>query len=146
MSCFRPSGSVGGLGGAIGYSPYCVPMVIGKTKCVVVNEALRVYYRDQDDSVISGSYSDPARSADGATLSYAMELRTSIRWFMQNPKGLSKVAANLVRLALHCSLPKARIWSEVWSQQSWSARALLIAVAPVGIAVRLRDAWRKRRC
>ena len=41
MSCFRPSGSVGGLGGAIGYSPYCVPMVIGKTKCVVVNEALR---------------------------------------------------------------------------------------------------------
>jgi hypothetical protein len=41
MSSFRPPGSVVGRSGAIGYSPYCVPTVMGKAKCVVVNEALR---------------------------------------------------------------------------------------------------------
>jgi Protein of unknown function (DUF3579) len=41
MSCFRPGGGVGGLAGAIGYSPYCVPTLLGNVKCVVVNEALR---------------------------------------------------------------------------------------------------------
>nr|WP_251973873.1 DUF3579 domain-containing protein [Sphaerotilus sp. FB-5] len=42
MSSFRPRGSsAGGIGAAIGYSPYCIPKVFGNTKCVVVNEALR---------------------------------------------------------------------------------------------------------
>jgi hypothetical protein len=44
MSCFRPGGGKtgpGGIGSAIGYSPYCIPTVIGSTKCVVVNEALK---------------------------------------------------------------------------------------------------------
>lgn len=40
MSSFRP----GGMQGAhahIGYSPYCVPTVVGGVKCVVINEGLR---------------------------------------------------------------------------------------------------------
>jgi hypothetical protein len=41
MSCFRPQGSVGGIGAFIGYSPYCVPTVVDGVKCVIVNEALR---------------------------------------------------------------------------------------------------------
>ncbi|CAN7240161.1 DUF3579 domain-containing protein [Rhizobacter sp. LjRoot28] len=41
MSCFRPEGSVGGIGAYIGYSPYCVPRVINGVKCVIVSEALR---------------------------------------------------------------------------------------------------------
>ena len=41
MSCFRPDGGVGGIGAFIGYSPYCVPTVVGGVKCVIVNEALR---------------------------------------------------------------------------------------------------------
>jgi hypothetical protein len=41
MSCFRPEGSMGGIGAFIGYSPYCVPRVINGVKCVIVNEALR---------------------------------------------------------------------------------------------------------
>jgi len=41
MSSFRPGGVVSGRSGAIGYSPYCVPTVIGNVKCVIVNEALR---------------------------------------------------------------------------------------------------------
>ncbi len=41
MSVFRPGGMTGGRFAAIGYSPYCVPTVIGNVKCVVVNEALR---------------------------------------------------------------------------------------------------------
>jgi hypothetical protein len=41
MSSFRPSGLRGGIGAAIGYSPYCVPSAVGDVKCVIVNEALR---------------------------------------------------------------------------------------------------------
>ena len=41
MSCFRPDGSAGGTGAFIGYSPYCVPRVVGGVKGVIVNEALR---------------------------------------------------------------------------------------------------------
>jgi hypothetical protein len=41
MSCFRPGGSTGGPGAHIGYSPYCVPRVIGGVKFVIVDEALR---------------------------------------------------------------------------------------------------------
>ena len=40
MSCFRPD-SAGGIGAFIGYSPYCVPTLVGGVKCVIVNEALR---------------------------------------------------------------------------------------------------------
>ena len=41
MSSFRPGGLRGGIGNAIGYSPYCVPSAVGEVKCVIVNEALR---------------------------------------------------------------------------------------------------------
>ena len=41
MSSFRPEGTAGGIGAYIGYSPYCVPNVIGGVKCVIVSEALR---------------------------------------------------------------------------------------------------------
>lgn len=39
LSSFRPAGS--GIDAHIGYSPYCVPRVVGGVKCVIVNEALR---------------------------------------------------------------------------------------------------------
>jgi hypothetical protein len=39
LSSFQPAGS--GIGAHIGYSPYCVPRVVGGVKCVIVNEALR---------------------------------------------------------------------------------------------------------
>lgn len=38
MSSFRPKG---GPGAHIGYSPYCVPRIIGGVKGVLVNEAVR---------------------------------------------------------------------------------------------------------
>ena len=41
MSCFRPEGSVGGPGAFIGYSPYCVPRIVGGVKGVVVDPKLR---------------------------------------------------------------------------------------------------------
>jgi Protein of unknown function (DUF3579) len=41
MSCFRPEGVQGGIGGFIGYSPLCVPRVVSGIRCVIVNEALR---------------------------------------------------------------------------------------------------------
>jgi hypothetical protein len=41
MSSFRPGGGGGGIGAYIGYSPYCVPLVVDGVKCVQVNEALK---------------------------------------------------------------------------------------------------------
>jgi hypothetical protein len=41
MACFRPEGVRGGIGAYIGYSPYCVPRVMGGVKCVMVDEAVR---------------------------------------------------------------------------------------------------------
>ena len=41
MSSFRPGGSRGGIRAHIGYSPYCVPRVVGGVKCVIVSEALK---------------------------------------------------------------------------------------------------------
>jgi hypothetical protein len=41
MSSFRPGGAQGGIGAFIGYSPYCVPRIVGGVKGVVVSEALR---------------------------------------------------------------------------------------------------------
>lgn len=40
MSSFRPA-SAHGKAAYIGYSPYCVPRVVGNVKCVLVNEALK---------------------------------------------------------------------------------------------------------
>jgi hypothetical protein len=39
LSSFRPPGQY--VGAHIGYSPYCVPRVVGGVKCVIVSEALR---------------------------------------------------------------------------------------------------------
>lgn len=39
LSSFRPNAV--GIGAHIGYSPYCVPRVVGGVKCVIVSEALR---------------------------------------------------------------------------------------------------------
>ncbi len=39
LSAFRPGGVR--QGSHIGYSPYCVPRVIGNVKCVIVDERLR---------------------------------------------------------------------------------------------------------
>jgi hypothetical protein len=41
MSSFRPGGAQGGIGSHIGYSPYCVPRVVGEVKCVIVSEELK---------------------------------------------------------------------------------------------------------
>jgi len=41
MSSFRPGGPAAGIGGFIGYSPYCVPQTVAGVRCVLVNEALR---------------------------------------------------------------------------------------------------------
>ena len=41
MACFRPEGSAGGMAAYIGYSPYCVPRLIGAVKGVIVDPALR---------------------------------------------------------------------------------------------------------
>ncbi|MEO7057387.1 MAG: DUF3579 domain-containing protein [Caldimonas sp.] len=73
MSCFRPDGSAGGRAAFIGYSPYCVPRLVGGVKGVIVDAALRDmepmawdfvmhFARDNDLVVIEDPYG-PAATA-----------------------------------------------------------------------------------
>lgn len=100
-----------------------------------VNQVMRTYFRDCDDSLMTTGKRAPYLDSDGCTLGFAMELRTGVRWFRFDPFGLAKLAANLVRQALHSTLPWPRLVDELWTRQTWPARLLLLAAAPVGCAV-----------
>jgi glycosyltransferase involved in cell wall biosynthesis len=106
-----------------------------------VNEMLRVYHRDQGDSLITNASSNPAKNANGQVLAEFGELGLGVRWFWQDPFVLTKKAANLVRLVLHCTLGRDRL-QKLWSEQPPGAQALLLAMAPVGALVWLRDRLR----
>ena len=108
-----------------------------------VNEMLRVYYHDQGDSLIANTASNPASHANGQVLAEFGELGMGVRWFWQDPVMLTKKAANLVRLILHCTLAREKL-SGLWSRQPAEARALLVATAPIGALVWARDRWRHR--
>ncbi|MEJ7137470.1 DUF3579 domain-containing protein [Amphibiibacter pelophylacis] len=41
LSCFRPAGQKVAANARLGYSPLCVPRVIGGVKCVIISEALK---------------------------------------------------------------------------------------------------------
>lgn len=68
MSCFRPGGTRGGVGGAIGYSPLCVPRVIGGIKCVIVSEALKAVEPMAWDFVMSFARDNDLQMAEGCLL------------------------------------------------------------------------------
>ena len=108
-----------------------------------VNEMLRIYYRDQADSLITVQTANPARQANGPVLAEFNELRVAIRWFWHDPMTLSKKAANLVRMILHCTLPKQKLL-QLWGQQPLGSKVLLALTSPVGALVWARDRWRHR--
>lgn len=66
MSPFRPGGVGAGPGAHIGYSPYCVPRVVGGVKCVVVDEALRGIEPMAWDFVMNFARDNDLGIADGA--------------------------------------------------------------------------------
>lgn len=130
-----------------GYVPesYVWMQIDHRYKTRFVNESLRLYYRDQNDSLMTTGAKDPRPSADGGVLGGSLELRESVRWFWHDPKQLFKLAANQVRLAQHSTLPHARLKQMLWNDQPPAARLLLIAAAPVGLAVYFLDRWRLRK-
>ncbi len=109
-----------------------------------VNEMLRIYYQDQGDSLIASQKQNPAKEANGPVLAEFMELRLAIRWFWRDPLMLTKKAANLVRMILHCTLPHQRL-RELWAAQPRQARLLLMACAPLGLMVWAKDRWQHRQ-
>ena len=109
-----------------------------------INEMLRMYFQDQDDSLISNQKRDPAKEANGPVLAEFNELRVAVRWFWDDPVMLTRKAANLVRMILHCTLPRARLLA-LWAAQPWQSRLLLMLSSPLGTAVWLKDRWRHRK-
>ena len=68
MASFRPGGAALGRAAHIGYSPYCVPNVIGGIKCVVVNEALRELEPMAWDFVMNFARDNQLQVADACLL------------------------------------------------------------------------------
>lgn len=68
MSCFRPGGTRAGIGAAIGYSPLCVPRVIGGIKCVIVSEALKGVEPMAWDFVLGFARDNDLQMAEGCLL------------------------------------------------------------------------------
>jgi hypothetical protein len=68
MSCFRPEGSASDRSSFIGYSPYCVPRVIGGVKCVIVNQALRDAEQMAWDFVMNFARDNKLQVVDAAAL------------------------------------------------------------------------------
>ena len=129
-----------------GYVPegYVWMQIDRQYKTRFVNEPLRLYYRDQGDSLMTMGAKDPRTSADGEVVGAAMELQQCVQWFKHAPGRLCKLAANLVRLGLHSKLSPERLKRVLWTDQPWSARLLLLTAAPLGVAVYLLDRWRLR--
>lgn len=106
-----------------------------------INEPLRIYFRDQEDSLITGQSRNPANHADGPVLAEFKEMVPAVRWFWHDPGTLYKKAANLVRMVLHCTLPAAQL-AALWWTLPLEAQVLLVVASPVGLAAWLRDRWR----
>jgi len=68
MSCFRPGGAKGGIGSFIGYSPYCVPRLIGSVKNVIVDERLRAIEPMAWDFVMNFARDNALKVAEGKLL------------------------------------------------------------------------------
>ncbi len=127
-----------------GYVPesYVWRQIEQRYKTRFVNQVLRTYYRDLDDSLMTSGKRAPWVDSDGCTLGFAMDLRVGIQWLRYDFIGLAKLAANLVRQALHSTLPIPRLLDETWTRQPWLARLLLIAAAPIGFAAWCKDRWK----
>ncbi len=128
---------------AEGYVPesYLWSQIASRYRTRYVNEILRIYYRDQPDSVVRQPL--PQRT-DGQTLGLAMELRHGAPYFCLNPSRAFYTAAMLVRMALHSRLPVPDLLREMWSTQPRKAKILLLAALPVGATAWLRDRCRAR--
>ena len=68
MSSFRPGGAVQGRAAHIGYSPFCVPRIIGGVKYVIVNEALRDIEPMAWDFVMNFARDNALKVAEGQLL------------------------------------------------------------------------------
>lgn len=68
MARFRPGGAEG-PGAHLGYSPWCLPTVIGGVKCVVVNRALREYEPMAWDFVMNFARDNDLQTVEACLLS-----------------------------------------------------------------------------
>ncbi len=68
LSCYRPGGMATGRDAFIGYSPYVRPIVIGKVKCVLVDERLRDVERKAFDFVMSFARDNDLPVTEGCEL------------------------------------------------------------------------------
>lgn len=67
MARFRPGGA-GGPGAHLGYSPWCLPTVIGGVKCVVVSRALREHEPMAWDFVMNFARDNDLQTAEACLL------------------------------------------------------------------------------
>ncbi|MBL9130806.1 MAG: hypothetical protein JNG86_06380 [Verrucomicrobiaceae bacterium] len=103
-----------------------------------VNEVVRIYWTDAP-SLVHGR-PDPRRNAAGHRLWCQTVLDLESGWFFSAPLRLLRAAALYTRFSLHTGVSIPRQFRDL---KSWGGRLLWLAALPVGLAVWLRDQWRK---
>lgn len=105
-----------------------------------VNQVFRVYY-DSPDS-ISREGRDSAQHALGLWLLARDTVMECLPWFRDAPWALLMAAARYTRFKLQ--IRKAdRVYLQKWPLRGFRARLLVVMMAPLGIALYLRDIVRR---
>lgn len=103
-----------------------------------VNEPLRVYWREEEDTEAISDQTHPGKHAAGHVLLHQVILNTELspRYLRHHPSYFIKSGANLTRFALHAEEPLRSQYTEF---DRPSARLFWLLLLPLGIAAYLRD-------
>jgi len=109
-----------------------------KYKTRYANEPLRIYYTDNDASSLMRS--NPAKLAASHSLWHRFTLNQEIPWFRFAPLHFLMSATHYVRFSFH---NHKRILEQYFGLQNFLARLLWLLALPIGVAIFLRDNFRK---
>jgi len=106
-----------------------------------VNEALRIYWRDEEDQEAISDQEDPSKHADGHALLHRTILNYELkpRYFFHNPAYFFRSGVNISRFTLHAGRYPISQYSSL--ESSW-AKLMFVFCLPVAIAVYARERLR----
>jgi len=108
-----------------------------------VNEVMRVYH-DTPDSLSRQGQAGAGTHALGLYLLARDVLQNHLRWFFHRPLAFLLAAARYTRFVCHLRRAGVRPPQGYGGLESWAARALVVLMWPVGMALFARDLARGR--
>jgi glycosyltransferase involved in cell wall biosynthesis len=101
-----------------------------------VNDCLRIYYLNSENSVVDNSYKSPDKYAHGRAIWAQEALENQINWFWYNPLWFLKTAADFTRCSLHLLNQKQNV---SYPLRNLHARLLYSLMWPLGFFLYIRD-------